>query len=477
MILEHFNYKDFQQKFYTRFKGIAVFDVGDVNFIKVIMECLVVRYGYKGKIRTYIFFLFPGVFLFLKNIFIFLFRYESKKKGQVFINKYCEIKPRIVLIDNGRTVTKSDGDCVSVYFHNIRQKLTDKGIPFFHYSETQTRAGYHDVFFDENFRDSFQSRSLLNVERKVLKDLITLYKNCVRYNCFTNEELTHIRFGLTVFFDQFRLWNFYFSQFKPNGILLLGHYHHEGIIMACRINGVRVIELQHGLIAPEDIFYVMPKLFASIRSRALFPDEIHTYGKYWSEILKKGYEFSEDQIKLSGYYLFEEKTPSQDENVLLRQITGTKPVVLVTTQPALHASFVNYIEKWSSSLSKQGLQAVFIVKLHPADDEKWYETLRRNENIFITRMRLEVLFQFAYIHVTSYSTTVYDALRYGVMNYSIDFPESSDYVEHLVSESLTHKINEAEFPAIPQQKPEIINADFSIYFKAADYEFLNAFKN
>jgi hypothetical protein len=56
------------------------------------------------------------------------------------------------------------------------------------------------------------------------------------------------------------------------------HYHNEGKALAFKRKDIKTIELQHGLIAATDVFYVFPPQTKSIINKALFADEIWVYG-------------------------------------------------------------------------------------------------------------------------------------------------------------------------------------------------------
>lgn len=471
MILDHFNYNEFKCDFYKRFDDLSVFDVGGVNYTKLILETLVVRYGNKGKIRTYPFYWFPNLFNLLRGFYFSLFKKSILQNFNFFISKYESANASILLIDNGRKVLTSKGECVSVYFHNLRDEFKEKKIDYFHFSEILSDAKYENEFGYAGYNDVFLG-SISSSERKIINDLKKLFNRCNKLSLFDENELRHIAYGLTVFYNQFRFWNHCFCKQTPKAAFLLGHYHHEGLILACKLHNIHVIELQHGLISKEDIFYVMPEQFAKIRDKALFPDSIYTYGEYWSEVLRSGFEFGKNQIHTLGYYLFEEPSPSIEESNFLLKFINSRPVVLITTQPALHRYFLKYISNWINFINEKHLEVAIIVKLHPAEEQKWYDSLRLFDNVLVTRLRIELLFSFADLHVTSYSTTVYDSLRFGVKNISIDFPACREYINQMVKEGLTSKINENDFPEVKTSSQSKKINDFSSFFQTSNLKLL-----
>lgn len=466
MILQHYSYADFKAGFYSRVKDTRTFQVDDTNFIKVIMENLVTRYGIKGKIRAYIFYPFPIAYMRLKRAALMRNRnitgcfrsFEEKFRGKKF---------EAILVDNGRTLVDKDERVISTYYHTIRSFLEKKGKTFLHYYEKHEKTIYSDDFSDKNFKEVIKYSSITSFDTSLINKLKTLFSNCKKSGYFNKEELLHIKSGLTVFFEAAKVWNYYLQKFQPKKIFILGHYHREGLIYAAKKNNVEVVELQHGLIAEEDIFYVMPGLFSDISGKSLFADKLLTYGSYWSELLKKGHEYSPDQIRTLGYYLYEEKSGTKKEENLLKQFCDNSKIVLITTQPALHADFCDYISRW---LDRGPDHTKFIIKLHPADIETWYDQLKGNPNILITRTRLEVLFKYTTLHLTSYSTTIYDAMRYGIESYSLNFPSSTDYVNKIVKEGFSTLVELNEFPPVDSTQKKSLSPEK--FFHSPDFDML-----
>ena len=466
MILEHFNYSRFKTDFYARFKDPALFEAGDTNFMKLVMECLVVRYAAKWKIRPYVFQPAPGLQVAAKRL---LYRLRYKQAVAAFRNFQARPQKKVdmLLVDNGRTLIDRDGKRISFYFHYLKEFLGRQGISFLHYFESYQEQVYENDFHDQAFRAVIKVRPLTADDKQLIRHLRELLKKLEASALLTAEEMKHIRSGLTVFFESVRLWDYYLQQFQPSKAIILGHYHREGLLYACRKRKVRVIELQHGLIAKEDIFYVLPAVYKPIRNRALFADRIYTYGGYWTDILKQGSEYSAEQIDELGYYLYEDSKGTSAEESALSSFTAGKKVILVTTQPALHADFTAYLHKWLAAVHDDKL--VFIVKLHPADKDAWYDSLRSESRVLVSRTRLEVLFRYATIHLSSYSTTLYDALRYNVRNYAINFPASADYVSTIVREGYASMLKEDQVPDL-DKIGQTGHFDVSRYFAKPNFE-------
>jgi hypothetical protein len=468
MIIEHFNYREFKSEFYKRFPDPQLFQVGEVNYIKVIMDCLVVRYALKGKIRPYIFYRFYGIFLILKRLLL-----AFKRKGDFnALKKYStgNFSREYILVDNGRKVKDKNGNYISMYFELIVNYFKDNDIDYLHYFEGSNEENKENELRDGRFHDLIKVLPLNSRERKIVKDLQTLFSHLKSKGLFSDEELSHIASGLVVFFEKYRLWNYHIKVIKPRRVFILGHYHREGLILACRQNNVEVFELQHGLIAREDVFYVLPEFFKNISASALFSDRIFTYGDNWTKVLSEGFEFNNDQIQKLGYYLYEDENGSIQEEEELFEFSQNKRGILITTQPALRIDFIRYIKSWIDFLGDNSSKYAFIVKLHPADKVEWYQELSNFPNILVTRTRLDVLFKYCEVHVTSYSTTLFDALKYRKVNYSVNFPASSDYVDGVVQKGISILIQPNEFPDLNSIVSQSTGAEY--YFEKPNFQLL-----
>jgi hypothetical protein len=472
MSFENFNFNEFKKDFYGRVTDASLFEQGGTNYMKLVLECLMVKYAAKWNANPYIFKPLPRVYIMLKRFYYKFFRKEIVNKFRIAEKIISAVQPEIILVDNGRKQIDRNDKRISTYFHLIRKFLDEKNTRYFHFNSRTNPESYPDEFSDLAFREFITLRAFKPSEISLIRDLNSVVAQLESKKIFTEDELKHVRIGMTFFFQTFRTWNYYLSVLKPKKLFLLGHYQQEGLILACKKNNVEVIELQHGLIAPEDIFYVMPSIFEHVRDRAMFADRILTYGKYWTDILSKGFEYGSKRTNEIGYYLYEDESGSDREETLLKDFTENKKCVLITTQPGLYKEFIDYIQRWRSELKGQNSNVVFIVKLHPADKEEWFKQLAELPDVIVTRIRLEVLFKYCDIHLTCYSTTIYDALRYGVKNYSVNFPVYSDYVVGIVEQGFSELLSPDSFPVVREKEKANTGFESQDFYRSANLEVL-----
>ena len=459
-------FSQFKAKFYRRFPDLSIFNCGEINLLKVVLEGLRVNYSTKGKVRTFSF--YPNFafrfFLFLKKIFQ-KEKYKSKI-SEITLNEFKQHK--ILIIDVGRKLRDDDGHLHSVYFENIINHLAE--IPLVIYESSLHQDS--EISFNEIF-NAFIFQNLTNNElilKDQLKKKLIYFKNT---HLFSSREFKSVKIAMHLFFLNFLVWNRFLFYLKDLRVCLLTcHYHKEAQLLALRFNGIKTVELQHGLISAKDIFYVFPESIAKIRHKAMFPDMILTYGNFWTEILRKGYEFSHDNIINFGYYLFSAKDNFNRKLTELCDLIFSRKVLLITTQPGLSKEIKSYIQ-FLSDHHKDDKDKVIVVKPHPRESVESYKSCFSNFfNVLVTELPIDSLLKISNIHLSVYSSCLYDALRVNVPNFCLDIAKSSDYVTEIVDAGIAIKIQLDESPF--NVSPQIFTTPAEI-FSVPDYSLIAQF--
>ncbi len=462
-------FTNFKTQFYSRINNFELFDCGDVNLLKVVLDGLKVNYISKGNVRAYIF--YP---LFIYNFISFIKRVFFLKKNTQF-NKDNFFKSKentqFLVSDIGRIIYDSDKNPKSVYFDNIIKhlgrhdciivldQLIDKGLDY-------------DICVSKIY-DQLIYKPLSKDEKIFRKNLLNTFTNIKKQNIFTSKELKNIQFAFHLFFNQFKIWNTLLNCFpKLKKAYFVCHYHKEGQIYALRKKNVECIELQHGLIAPQDIFYIFPQQILSIKHKALFPDKILVYGKYWKTILLKGCEFSENQIKILGYYLYDNFSNFEIEKKQLDSIINNKKVILVTTQTFLHDYFIKFIKELEYKINTLHAEYIILVKPHPSENIILYTSeFKNSECVNISTLPVNLLFQKTNIHISIYSTTLYDAVRFGIQNYVFKIPDYQDYTDEIIKSGIANEITSIQELLSNNELPIKYCNNFNYYSKL-DYTVL-----
>ncbi len=342
----------------------------------------------------------------------------------------------IVILDPGRVVKGEDDLWHSIYFDQLVKELGREKITWI---STRDNPGFKCDYTISSFERYMPYPD--EEERKLLKEIIGALENAKQLKQFTPYELKHLNSAMHIFFEEFRFYYHLFKGQKTKSLLFICHYHSEGLIAALKILGIKCIEIQHGLIATNDLYYVYHEQFAGAIGKALFPDKILTYGPYWKKILGMGCEFRSSQIHIAGDYLYRLKETKLEKPL-------KENIILVCAQKNLHTDYVNYGKQLAKHL-QQHPEWRAIVKLHPLEKNKQaYDELRQyGIEIADVEVPLDTLLAKCKIQISIYSTTFYDALGFDMVNFSLqDFGSMSDYASDMIQEGVAAPILATEDP-------------------------------
>jgi len=427
----------FKKDFYGKTKDLSLYNCGDINILKVVLDGLKVNYISRGRIRLPFF--LPDVLWNLTQ--------AIKRKKNTGITALKENKDtRILVADlSGRSETDKEGKPQSYYFDTLLSEFQPG--EYLHVAEYFKKKGYpHDLDFRE--LSYLQYIPADDHERKLRKDLLHTFSNIKNSKAFSKAELTNIQIAIQSFYCQYKIWNEILRKLPAIKYCLLEqHYHHEGLLLALKKNKIRSYEIQHGLISENDIFYVFPKEVSAIRDKALFPDKILVYGEYWKNTLLKGSEFAEENIALVGDFRKKsESFASQEETKTINDFSAKHKVILVSSQTFMHDFYANYTLGLADLLRSKHTDWKIILKLHPNEKEENYSSLKNIPNVLISKSNILGLFKLASIHISVYSTTLYDALEYELVNFSLMNEGFKDYSSNIVKDKIAHPLEQQEDP-------------------------------
>jgi hypothetical protein len=338
-----------------------------------------------------------------------------------------ELAP-IVVIDDARRKKMEDGKTGSFFFSGTFQWLEERG---YSYSILPRAKSKDDIGFIASYNElrEYCNTPLSRAEIGVLIAIREVAVDCANFDLPDFRD--HLYSALQIFFEDFHC---YYQLFKGQGIrtlLMTTHYHSEGMILAARMHKIEVIEYQHGLIAPKDVYYCYPKIVERIADKALFADRILVFGDYWKRVLLEGHEYPEHKISVVGDYGATGEPSGETSNEIEKE-----NAIFVGTQKTMADAYVDYLKPLAELLLEKHPDWKLIVKLHPFEPEpEKYDALLvyRNCEVIGTEASLVKLFQRSRIQITIYSTTLFDALGYGVHNFAIQhYTQSSDYAEDMV---------------------------------------------
>ena len=419
-----FSFKEFKKSFYSKFNSFSVFDGKEFNYFKLALEGMKVNYIGKGKFASTIFY--------NNLIYRILFIYKvikQKVNGKLkSFDYHFEIAKNfqnsdLMIIDPGRYKEDFDGNLLPIYFQNIYNSLKkDKSIFFVSQRKINGYKGFDDEYSDILLLGNIINHRYSNVLRNELKLVLN---NIIAESFFTKSDLNNIKCAFEKFYEQAIFWLKILEIVKPKEIYMVCHYHNEGLIFAAKKLKIKIIEYQHGLIAKSDIFYDFPIKLKKINKDTLFCDIIRVYGEYWKNKLLEGNSYKKNQIEVLGYYQFNRQFPNQKEKEIIENFAGNKKIILVTSQTYLSSFYKKHILNLLDNLPNNYR---IILKIHPNEDENIYNDLLFTNDLLITLISLEVLFKYSSFHLTIYSTTVFDSIRFNVPTFLIYEENFKEYI-------------------------------------------------
>lgn len=386
-----------------------------------------------------------------QQIFLALKRIRNRAVLSQNIKKITSLKPRQLILYTGGNIVKSEeGENISSNAENLMQSA-GKNRCLYIYNEVN--RGIVECGQELNGSEVFNCGNLqkLDPEDIILLNALrtTLKKSEILY---IHNELLEFNFKSQIqqFFDDYRSWKYIILVAKPEAVYFAPHYHNEGLVLACKTQNIKAIELQHGLISQEDYYYSYPVQWRNICEKALFADEILVFGDFWKKELLLGSEYRPDQIKIIGKYQYHPAISHDSIERFIRKYgIENKKVIALCTQTNLPDFYADYTRKLSRIIERN-TEYVIVVKPHPrqAGLEKIEATSSlANVRVMDKSDNLMVLLNLSEIQISIYSTTFFDALGSGTINFSLQNVENNtEYASAMVDQGIAYALQVDENP-------------------------------
>jgi len=198
---------------------------------------------------------------------------------------------------------------------------------------------------------------------------------------------------------------------NPSFILFVtATYGRESEIAALKKLKIHSLEYQHGSIYAEHYGYNFHSALKPIKNIMLIPDKMLMYSNYWRHILLKIVFFNSHELIVYGH-------PSLENVDTVKINTNNKTPILLCSQPDSSNLYMKFIDRYKRYSNFQD-KYYWIIKLHPREVElDWIEFIRHKDNIDISYEDTYSLFNIVDIQLAGPSTTLYEALHFGVSNY------------------------------------------------------------
>ncbi|WP_278575366.1 hypothetical protein [Fusobacterium ulcerans] len=353
-------------------------------------------------------------------------------------------KKDVLFLEPGR-VFYEEGKIKSIYFYEIIEKIEDKKISYdiFYFNEYgKTAKKIKNIKYDKNIWYVFykiyffmKKIKISFAEEEELKRIRTKLSLKIKVENIDVLEKINVEKIITRYKEDYYYYTKLFKEKELKRIYLVCSYGKEGLISAALDLGIKVIELQHGIINK----YCSGYNFYNNKFIHYIPNEIYLFGKYWAEFknfpknLKKeiyGYPYLKKQ--LLKYKNIDKKL---DQVIFISQwLIGKK----------LSEKAVEF------ALNNSEIKVIF--RLHPIEFTYWkreykklfkYSNLKNlevsdsnNKNLY------EYLTESKYL-ISTGSTVVYEALELG-LKVGIIKLTNWEYMEELIKNNIVHLFEENE---------------------------------
>ena len=245
------------------------------------------------------------------------------------------------------------------------------------------------------------------------------------------------------FYYSMTLWIILLKILRPRKILMVVWYGKPWIVAAANQLKIPIIDLQHGIIYEKHPFYIFNVKNNETEKLSIKPDECWVYGKYWgNQLIKAGWPH--DKVKIFGYYL--NTSP-------LNTLQTNKSYILYTTSCDMNKLEVfSHIQSIIKEVKRRNL--MIIIAIHPREDLKNYSEIS-TEDIQIVKHNSYDLIRHCYVHISSFSTLLWEGLYFGKCTYLLDYDKHASQfsiLQDLVKKGLCFPIKPNHFPELYELK-------------------------
>lgn len=361
---------------------------------------------------------------------------------------------QILILDQGRCGYDLNGEARSAYFDTIVNTIGRDTCTVL-LTDPKSDLKQFDVHLHEIA--GLANKALTKVESEILSEILEVIAALESSGKFSAAEMEYVRAGFHVFFEEFHTYYHLLHKSDVEVVMTDTHYHKEGAIAAMKLLGIKVVEIQHGLIAQNDLYYVYPEAIKPVRDRAFFPDLMLLYGDYWKRLMLRGNERSPDHLVVVGDYNFkkqEAKSLSLEKDDL----------IFIAAQKNMPEYYVEYTQGLLKMLKDRHPEWKLQLKLHPLEKQpELYNPLLEHSNFELKGNESDLLelMASAKIQISIYSTTFFDALGLDVMNFSIqNYSPSADYAADIIKEGVAFPLSFEDDPIAAFERAKAEKIEF-----------------
>jgi len=223
------------------------------------------------------------------------------------------------------------------------------------------------------------------------------------------------------------------KRIKPKIVVLAQGYYWEDMIEACRLLGIKTVELQHGVIYQYHAAYSYE---GHSRRKDQFADYILLWGDYWKSSVV--FPIPEERSVSVGFPYLESKRNSLSGIEKKRQI-------LFISQGNIGVKLSEFAVAVSETISRE---YKIVYKLHPQEQMDWREKYpwlvsSSIEVVDPSKITLHELFAESEIQVGVCSTALFEGLAFGLRTYVLD-ASCVELMNPIIEKGIVKKVSSPE---------------------------------
>ena len=278
-----------------------------------------------------------------------------------------------------------------------------------------------------------------------------------RYNVANKGVMDRIEvdFGLNInainmieFFEASRkVFTCLFRRMRPKAVLLTCYYGKESAIRAAKSLGIKVIEIQHGVIGKEHPAYNVHRDV----DRSCFPDHLLVFGKQELSTFNNSSFIDQANVHPVGsFYIDYIRASYRPEPYLSERISRYKKIVGVTLQWDLERRLISFICEAATLDS-----SILYILIPRQEKERAYSTMGLPQNVLVIRDKnFYELMTYCDFQSTVSSTCALEAPSLGVQNILVDIDGSARvYYEKVLSDDRVTR-----FANTPEEYVDIVKS-------------------
>ena len=357
-----------------------------------------------------------------------------------------------------------------------RRKIGEKYVDRFDF--VTPIIGGRSLFFEILFITNHSTNSIPTQFRTSKSILYALEYICIKLLVFkrirAREVLDQIKadYGLTVdyhyfgrrFYAQYLIGITLARLYRPKAVFFITPYNNLGYLVGFKKHGIKVVEMQHGVINKHHLGYNPSIDFGSLYQ----PDHLLTFGRRELEVFKGGncYIQSSEVYPVGNFY-FDYLVNEYGGDEKIRTLSKNfEKVIAVSAEFDIEGEIIQFMNKVASKLNH--FLFLYMPRNKKAIDYKDYQF---EPNIVITDWlnSYQVIRQSDF-HTCVRSTTALEAVALGTQNVLINLKNYAEsyFKDTLTDNRITLFVNTEEeyvqalttFPSLP--KEEVMRSDNNI---------------